>query len=311
MAQMHIHSSPIRVFEQIETLAYQTAPVLARTIAAVTQEATASAKHPTLTLAFPLKPSSEILPFRVKPNFALEEPEKYFSEAVPIKPQRVMHDLPKMLPAGTRFVADGTSAYFWAIHYLHIPDRRASERRLATDQKLKTNRSEHNGNDLVHRRIDRRQVWESLYRCSGEFSGMGWGLGAGVGMAFGSPSMPTVVLTGDGSMLMNGQELTVALQHELTVIFIVLNDCGLGTVKHGQRLAGAERIGFEIPEVDFAAIARAMGIDGATIRSPADLQAIDFKEICRRRQPFLLDILIDPEEIPPIGHRMEALGIQH
>jgi acetolactate synthase-1/2/3 large subunit len=136
---------------------------------------------------------------------------------------------------------------------------------------------------------------------------MGWGLGAGVGTALGSPDMPVVVLTGDGSMLMNGQEITVALQHRLTVIFVVLNDGGLGTVKHGQRLAGAERVGFELPDIDFAAMASAMGIEACRIRSPEDLRAVNFDEICGQRRPYLLDILIDPEEVLPLGGRMKAL----
>jgi acetolactate synthase-1/2/3 large subunit len=160
----------------------------------------------------------------------------------------------------------------------------------------------------VQRRIDRRLTNESLYRCSGEFSGMGWGLGAAIGMAFGNPAVPVIVLTGDGSMLMNGQEITVAGQSRLPVIFAVLNDSGLGTVKHGQRLAGAEQIGYEIPHVDFAGMARAMGVDGYTIRSVDDLRAIDFLTLSKARKPFLLDILIDPEEVPPIGRRMVTLG---
>ena len=69
-----------------------------------------------------------------------------------------------------------------------------------------------------------------------------------------------VCLTGDGSYLMNGQEITVAAELGLPVIYIVLNDGALGMVKHGQRLAGAEPIGFELPQVDFAAMAAAMGI---------------------------------------------------
>ena len=46
---------------------------------------------------------------------------------------------------------------------------------------------------------------------------------------------------------MNGQEITVAAELGLPVIYIVLNDGALGMVKHGQRLAGAEPIGFELP----------------------------------------------------------------
>lgn len=310
MAQLHVHSSPTQVFEQLEKLAHQKKlrPPQIELDPFVEKSTVTYRSKPTLAFAQNSVSDAQV---RAQPNCALDEPEKYFSDAVPIKPQRVMRDLPDILPLGTRFVADGTAAYFWAIHYLHVPERRGSERRLASDRRKRTDEAVGHRDDLVRRQIDRRQAWESLYRCSGEFSGMGWGLGASVGIAFGNPNVPVVVLTGDGSMLMNGQEMTVALQHHLTVIFVVLNDCGLGTVKHGQRLAGAEQVGYEIPKVDFAAMARAMGVDAATIRSSEELRAVDFSAICRRHRPFLLDILIDPEEVPPIGRRMDALGTQY
>lgn len=311
MAQLHIHSSPTQVFQRLEKYALRsTSSRPPQTDLLPPADKLTLTHRPKPMLAFSRSPVPDTA-LRATPNCVLDEPEKYFSDAIPIKPQRVMRDLPDILPPGVRFVADGTAAYFWAIHYLHLPDRRVSERRLANDRRQMTGDITDNRSDMIRRQSDRRQAWESLYRCSGEFSGMGWGIGASVGIAFGNPNVPVVVLTGDGSMLMNGQEITVALQHHLTVIFVVLNDCGLGTVKHGQRLAGAEQLGYEIPKVDFAAMARAMGVDACTIHSSEELRAIDFGAICQRRRPFLLDILIDPEEVPPIGQRMDALGTHH
>ncbi len=107
---------------------------------------------------------------------------------------------------------------------------------------------------------------------------------------------------------MSGQELTVAVQEKLPVIFVVLNDAALGMVKHGQRLAGAEAIGFELPEVDYAAMAQAMGAQGYTIRSPQDFDALDIDAMCERSGPTLLDVHVDPEEVPPIATRMNVLG---
>jgi len=92
------------------------------------------------------------------------------------------------------------------------------------------------------------------------------------------------------------------------VIFVVLNDAALGMVKHGQRLAGAEQIAFELPEVDFAKTVQAMGIAGHVIRSPEDFAALDMNAILSRKGPTLLDVRIDPEEVPPMDLRMQALG---
>ena len=106
---------------------------------------------------------------------------------------------------------------------------------------------------------------------------------------------------------MSGQELTVAVQEQLPVIFVILNDAGLGMVKHGQRLAGAERIGYELPSVDYCAAARAMGAAAYVIRSPADLERLDVQAVCERAGPTLLDVRVDPEEVPPMEVRMRGL----
>jgi acetolactate synthase-1/2/3 large subunit len=107
---------------------------------------------------------------------------------------------------------------------------------------------------------------------------------------------------------MNGQEITVAAELGLPVLYVVLNDGALGMVKHGQRLAGAEPIGFQLPKVDFAAMAAAMGIPGVVVHSSRDLDALDFNELLSRRGPTLLDVRIDGEEVPPMNLRMKTLG---
>jgi acetolactate synthase-1/2/3 large subunit len=136
---------------------------------------------------------------------------------------------------------------------------------------------------------------------------MGWAQGAAIGTGFACKGDPVVCITGDGSCLMSGAELTVALQHNLSVIFVVLNDSSYGMVEHGQRLTGAESIGTELPEVSYAKIARAMGIDAYTIRCTQDLLELDVDEITTKRSPTVLDCLIDKAEVPPIGLRTNAL----
>ena len=136
---------------------------------------------------------------------------------------------------------------------------------------------------------------------------MTWAIGYAIGIASALPGKPVVLITGDGSMLMSGQEITVAVEEQLPVLFIVLNDQALGMVKHGQRLGGAEQIGYKLPHVDFAAVARAMGADGYTIRTQQDFEQIDYGKLFTRPGPSLLDVYIDPEEIPPMGLRMSVL----
>ena len=141
------------------------------------------------------------------------------------------------------------------------------------------------------------------------FAPMGWAIGASVGTAVANPDVPVVCITGDGSMLMNGQEISAAIAEQLTIIFVVLNDSSLGMVRHGQMLAKAEHIGCEMPPTDFAALARAMGARAFTIRAPEDLSSLPIEELCKHRGPTLLDVNIDRDQVPPIRSRIFTLGI--
>lgn len=208
------------------------------------------------------------------------EPE-YFSDATPIKPQRLMHELSRRFPLNTRYLVDTGNSFAWSTHYLHPLDRRVSGSRPPSDGRVRTAMG---------------------------FASMGWAIGGAVGTALGSPNVPIVCITGDGSFLMSGQEITVAVEEALTVIFVILNDGALGMVKHGQRLSGAEPIAYELPPVDFCAIAKALGSEAYTIRSPQDMAELDMHAICKRRGPTLLDVHIDCEEVPPIGMRIRILN---
>lgn len=242
---------------------------------------------------------AQLLPF-VHPQVSrqtydamVDSPQAARSDAVPVKPQRLLATLGERCPPQTRFVADAGNSAAWAVHYLAPPDQRSG--RLPGDASLPAGR-------------ERRTRHSSWLRVTMDFAPMGWAIGSAVGIALANRRCPVVCLTGDGSYLMNGQEITVAAELGLPVLYVVLNDGALGMVKHGQRLAGAEPIGFELPKVDFALMAQSMGIPGHVIRSPNDLDALDFKALLSRPGPTLLDVRIDGEEVPPMNLRMKTLG---
>lgn len=215
------------------------------------------------------------------------------SDAVPIKPQRLMFELGRRCPPHTRFLADAGNSTAWAVHCLESRDRRLHRAYARPGQPVRLSRRRHQGGWL---------------RVTMDFAPMGWAIGGAVGTALADTHCPVVCLTGDGSYLMNGQEITVAKALGATVLFVILNDSALGMVKHGQRLAGAERIGFELPDVDYRRLAEAMDIPGYVIRSPGDLDCLDLPAILRRKGPTLLDVRIDGEEVPPMSLRMQSLG---
>lgn len=215
-------------------------------------------------------PVQQIMDELIPPNIDICDAEKLLSDELPIKPQRLMHELAKKCSANTRFVIDTGNSWSWATHYMH----------------LKTS--------------------GRFYIAMG-FGAMGWAIGAAIGIAFGNKKAPAVCITGDGAYLMSGQEITVAAEYNLPVIYVILNDRALGMVKHGQRMSKAEEIGVDLPVVDFAAMARSMGIKAYSVECWEDLADIDSDELSQLSGPLLLDIHIDGEEIPPMKSRLDVL----
>lgn len=197
------------------------------------------------------------------------------TDSVPINPRRLFWRLSQQVPPGTRLYADAGNAFFWALHYWHPRCERVVE-------------------------ANRMPI-------SMGFAAMGWAMGAAIGGKLAGPCNPVLCITGDGSYLMNAQEISVAQQLGINVVFLVLNNGVLGTVKHGQRMRGFEDTGNELPATDFALMARAMGVESYRIRSLEELDALGVASLFRRKGPVLLDVLVDPAIAPPIGQRVRNL----
>ena len=225
-------------------------------------------------------------------NVTLQAPDQYDSDAVPIKPQRLMKELSARFPPNTRFLADTGNSMIWAAHYLQPCNRRG----IGPRGRPRASNGE------------RRSGTASWLRMTLEFAPMGWAIGAAVGIARGNSRCPVVCITGDGSYLMSGQEITTAAEEKLPVIFVILNDHAYGMVMHGQRLAGAEPIGYELTHVDFRKMAESMGIVAHVVDSPADFDQIDFVAMLARGGPTLIDVRIDRDEVPPMILRLKTLG---
>jgi acetolactate synthase-1/2/3 large subunit len=202
----------------------------------------------------------------------LRNPEKCLSNESPVKPQRLMHNLSQHLPEDTRIFVDAGNSWSWATHYLT------------------------------------RSNNEGLYRIAMGYGSMAWSIGAAIGSAIGNHA-PTLCIVGDGSYLMSAQEITVAAQHKLPVVFLVLNDAAMGMVMHGQRMGQQESIGWQLNTVNYAALAQAMGVDGIVIESPAELDALDFTALFNKNGPTLIDVRIDRNEVPPMGDRVKGLAV--
>jgi acetolactate synthase I/II/III large subunit len=180
-----------------------------------------------------------------------------------IKPQFAIRELVQRFPPETRFVIDNSSGVPWSIHYFfnHHPEN---------------------------------------YHLSVGFASMGWALGAAVGMALGAENTPVVCLTGDGCFLMNGLEISVAVEQSLPVIFVVLIDRAYGMIKHALRQKSKEGVDLAIPHIDFCQMAKAVGAHAIAIQHPKDFEKLDYQALRSKKGPTLVEIYIDPEEAPPL-----------
>jgi len=181
-----------------------------------------------------------------------------------LKAPQVYRGLIERLPKETRFFIDNSNSVPWSIHY------------------------------FFHSRPE-------SYHLSIEFATMAWAVGAAIGGAFANQSAPSVCIAGDGCYLMSSQEITVAVERQLPVLFVILNDQAYGLIRHGHRVTGTENVEYRIPPVDFAMMARAAGAEAYTIREAKDFDSIDWRALALRQGPTLVNVLIDPEEPPPLA----------
>ena len=134
---------------------------------------------------------------------------------------------------------------------------------------------------------------------------MGFGLPAAIGAALALPDRPVVCFTGDGSLLMNVQELATAAEEQADVRIVLLNNAHLGLVRQQQQLFYGERYHASRfhAEPDFAAIARGFGIRAYDLGTTADPRAM-LREALAARGPVLVNVPIGAEEnvypmVPP------------
>jgi acetolactate synthase-1/2/3 large subunit len=147
---------------------------------------------------------------------------------------------------------------------------------------------------------------------SGGLGTMGYGLPAGIGAKFAAPDRKVIVVSGDGSIQMNIQELGTAVQYGVDIKVVILNNHFLGMVRQWQERFYEERYSYSAMSVpDFVKLADAYGAKGFRIDKSKDLSKT-MKEAFATPGPVLIDVTIPKEEavmpmIPPGGAMSEML----
>ena len=126
------------------------------------------------------------------------------------------------------------------------------------------------------------------------------------------PERIIVCFAGDGCFLMNGQELATAMQYDLPIIVLVINNGMYGTIRmHQEREYPGRVSGTDLANPDFAALARAYGAFGETIAATAEF-APAFGARARLRQAGAARAHLDPEALTPrmTWSELRALGLK-
>lgn len=142
------------------------------------------------------------------------------------------------------------------------------------------------------------------YRVSTLFGSMGHAATGVVGAAIARDDKAVAIL-GDGSMLMNS-EVSTAVQYQASAVWIVLNDAGYGMCRDGHRALGLTDEQVDIPQVDFAALARSMGADGIRVTTEDEVEPA-LRQAMAAPGPFVVDVRIDTFETSPLLKRFESL----
>lgn len=130
---------------------------------------------------------------------------------------------------------------------------------------------------------------------------MGYGVPAGVAAKLNSPDRDVVVFSGDGDFLMHGQEFATAVQYELPILVIVLDNGMFGTIRMHQEKKYPGRIsGTYLRNPDFRAYAIAFGGHGERVTETAEF-APALSRARASGRPSLIHCIIDPEAITPVA----------
>ena len=163
------------------------------------------------------------------------------------------------------------------------------------------------GDAIFVTEVGQNQMWAAQYiKCakprtfitSGGLGTMGYGLPAAIGAKFGCPNKTVIDIAGDGSIQMNIQELTTAVNNKLGVIICVLDNGHLGMVRQWQELIHGKRYSHTdmSNNPDLVKIAEAYGANAIRVTKQEEIAGALEKAIQSKDRPTLIDFIVAREE---------------
>jgi acetolactate synthase-1/2/3 large subunit len=193
------------------------------------------------------------------------------SDAVPLRPERLMRALSRALPDNAIIASDVGVHHNWII------------------QLFEALRPRH----LIH---------------SWGFAAMGFATSGILGAKLAAPDRPCVAVVGDGSFLMTPHALATAVEYDIPVVWVVWNNygyCSIRDIQHGMFGGRELATGFQLDRngqlysPDFAMLAKSFGVASHTITRADEVEDALSAAIAANK-PYLLEVPVD-REIRPIG----------
>jgi len=133
---------------------------------------------------------------------------------------------------------------------------------------------------------------------SGTLATMACGLPYAIGAQVAYPDRQVVAFVGDGGFSMLMAEMSTCVKYNLPVKVVVIKNNTLGQIKWEQMvMLGNPEYGCALEDLDYAAVGRACGAEGYTIREPSECGRI-LEEALNSPGPAVIDAVVDPHEPP-------------
>jgi acetolactate synthase-1/2/3 large subunit len=210
------------------------------------------------------------------------------SNAVPIRPERAVAELRKVVPEDGIVLADVGIHHNWL--------------------------------------VAEWDAWKTrTYLQSWGFASMGFGVAGALGAKLAAPDRPVVAVCGDGCFMMNASAVLTAVEYDIPVVWLVWNNHGYCSIRDQQMgYFGKDRelatsfkdSAGKLFSADYAMMARSMGATGVLVEKPGDL-APQLEAAIASRRPCVLDVRIDREirpistgswDLPPLPHPLPGFG---
>lgn len=196
--------------------------------------------------------------FKIKEEFDNEYREEREDGSFPMKPQRIIYDIRKVLDKNDILVSDVGAHKMWIARFYNC----------------------YEPNTCI---------------ISNGFATMGIGVPGAISAKLINPEKRIITVTGDGGFMMNSQELETAVRLKLNIVVLIMNDGAYGLIQWKQREQYGETCYTDFTNPDFVKLAQAMHCIGMRVSKADDLLPM-LEEAFTKTVPVVIDVAVDYSE---------------